>query len=336
MFISAAIMFCFVFLTGMSGMVPASYSPEVNASYDQLKTELQQKGFDIQKITDAAKPVKDLLAQGVKKEEVKRFVLDLYDKNLDKESFKDSLASVSELVRDGEAYRKARNLVSSTIDKAQKQGLKGKEMAKKVSETIAERKSQLEGLKSEGMARAKRTKEGIALGQQDAQGKSFWDFFKGKPQPQPQTVAPKPQPASPSQTFAVSGQQPISDVAKDLDNAIRPILKNLFSDARIISESKSAQTKADGEVLENFIIYKVKKNLIVQDGYALHSAFRSAGFASSPRLGSKPSEWRGNVAMSLMRTTSLRPYSLVINVDTNKQQITVESYKTGSKYDRLM
>lgn len=123
---------------------------------------------------------------------------------------------------------------------------------------------------------------------------------------------------------------------KDLDSAIRPVLKNLFGDARMVSESNSPQTEPDGEVVENRFVYSVKKHMVPEDGNALHAALHSAGFGLSPRLGSKPSIGRSNAVMSLFKSTSRRSYSLVINIDTKKQQIIVESYRLGSKYDRLM
>jgi hypothetical protein len=123
---------------------------------------------------------------------------------------------------------------------------------------------------------------------------------------------------------------------RDLDAVIRPVLKRLFGDAKIIDESKSAQTQRDGEVVENRFTYVVNKGLVRQDGKALHTALHAVGFGLSPRLGSEPTTWSGGAIMSLFRRTSLRSYSLVIKVDTVKQRIVVESYRLGSKYDRLM
>lgn len=123
---------------------------------------------------------------------------------------------------------------------------------------------------------------------------------------------------------------------KDLDGVIRPVLKKVFGDAKIISESHLPETKRDGEVVENHFVYFVKRIMAREDGSALHAAFRSASFTSSPRLGSKPTIWSGGAVMSLFKSTSQRSYSLVINIDTRKQEIVVESYRLGSKYDRLM
>lgn len=147
-----------------------------------------------------------------------------------------------------------------------------------------------------------------------------------------------------SQTFKednarFSGSRDASGKAaevRDLNSQIKPVLRKLFGDARLVSESGAPETKRDGEVVENKFTYVVKKFLVPKDGEPLHAALRAAGFSTSPRLGSKPTIWSGGAAMSLFQSTSLRTYSLVINVDTRKQQIVVESYRLGSKYDRLM
>jgi hypothetical protein len=126
-----------------------------------------------------------------------------------------------------------------------------------------------------------------------------------------------------------------SPTAKDIDTRIRPVLVKLFGDARLISAKGPEAPKRDGEVVEDRLLYSVRTLLTEAQGDALHDTFHSAGFVDSPRLGRKPTHSRGNVYMSLMRSTSLRGYSFVIIVDTFKQQIEIESYKLGSKYDRM-
>jgi len=135
--------------------------------------------------------------------------------------------------------------------------------------------------------------------------------------------------------FSATGLSLSNDVAKDIDSIIMPMLKKVFGDAKIIAVSKSPETKVDGEVVENKITYAVKQLLVPQDGVALHAALVAKGFHLSPRLGAKPTIWSGGATMSLFGRTSKRSYSFVINMDTNKQQIVVESYKLGSKYDRM-
>lgn len=122
---------------------------------------------------------------------------------------------------------------------------------------------------------------------------------------------------------------------RDLDSVIRPVLKKVFGDAKIISESGKPETRIDGEVVENRFTYLVKKRMVPKDGEALHAALYAVHFTPSPRLGSKPTIWSGGAGMSFFKSTDMRSYSLVINMDTPKQQIVVESYRLGSKYDRL-
>jgi len=129
---------------------------------------------------------------------------------------------------------------------------------------------------------------------------------------------------------------PANPSGKDIDSIIRPVLVRTFKDARLVSAKGPEAPQRDGEVVEDRLVYSVNVLLREPDGDKLHAAFRSVGFVTSPRLGSKPTHSRGNVYMSLFRSTSLRGYSFVIVVDTGKQQIELESYRLGSKYDRLM
>jgi hypothetical protein len=127
-----------------------------------------------------------------------------------------------------------------------------------------------------------------------------------------------------------------SPTSKDIDSIIRPVLVKQFGDARLLSAAGPEKPKIDGEVVEDRLLYSVRTVLTEAAGDKLHAAFRAVGFVTSPRLGSKPTHGRTKVLMSLFRSTSLRGYSFVIIVDMSKQQIEVESYKLGSKYDRLM
>jgi len=129
---------------------------------------------------------------------------------------------------------------------------------------------------------------------------------------------------------------PKTPVSKDIDSIIRPALAKTFQDAKLISATGPEAPKRDGEVIEDRLIYAVKVRLDRNGGDALHSMLRSRGFSTSPRLGSKPTHASKKVLMSLFETTRLRTYSFVIIVDAEKQQVVVESYRLGSKYDRLM
>jgi len=136
--------------------------------------------------------------------------------------------------------------------------------------------------------------------------------------------------------FTARSITPANATAKDIDSLIRPVLVKMFKDAKLISAKGPEAPQKDGEVVEDRLVYAVRKAMARTDGDRLHGTLHSMGFAYSPRLGSKPTHLRARVYMSLMKTTRLRGYSFVIIVDTQKQQIEVESYKLGSKYDRLM
>ncbi|MDD2866709.1 MAG: hypothetical protein PHO59_05230 [Candidatus Omnitrophica bacterium] len=133
-----------------------------------------------------------------------------------------------------------------------------------------------------------------------------------------------------------SGLSAKDPTAQDLDRVVRPVLKSVFGDAKLIAESSGPETRKDGEVIENRLTYAVKRVLAGKDGEALHAALRAAHFSTSPRLGSKPTIIKTFATMSFFKTTSRRSYSLVFNIDAKKQQLVVESYQLGSKYDRLM
>ena len=137
---------------------------------------------------------------------------------------------------------------------------------------------------------------------------------------------------------AASGLTLTDETSKDIDGIIAPVLKKVFGGAKIIAESHEPETMDDGEVIENKITYVVPSVFTAEDGRRLHSAFLAAHFGTSPRLGSKPTIIKATkqALMSFLETTQRRAYSFVITLDAAKQQITVVSYKLGSKYDRLM
>jgi hypothetical protein len=137
--------------------------------------------------------------------------------------------------------------------------------------------------------------------------------------------------------FYIAGNKAgANDTTKNLDSVISPVLKKVFGDAKLIAESKSAETKLDGEVVENSITYVVKRLLVPEDGKDLHTALHNSGFGLSPRLGAQPTIWREGAIMSLFKNTPKGSYSLVVKIDTKKQQIVVESYRLGSRHDRIM
>lgn len=137
--------------------------------------------------------------------------------------------------------------------------------------------------------------------------------------------------------FTAQDLTPGPGVPQDLDQLIRPVLKQLFKDAKLVEDIGEQPLRRDGEVEENKLVYVVRRLLDSLDGDQLHRELHDKKkWAASPRLGSKPTHSRTQVLMSFQKTTRLRGYSLVIKVDFSKQRIEVISYRLGSKYDRLM
>jgi hypothetical protein len=138
--------------------------------------------------------------------------------------------------------------------------------------------------------------------------------------------------------FTAKDIPPTADVVRDLDGIIRPILTKLFGATKFVGEGGMDPNRPGGDVILNTMTYVVRRTLTQEEGDGLHKTLTSNGFSTSPRYGSKPVHIRlgGIVMMSLFTHTNMRPYSLGIRIDLNKQTILVESYQLGSKYDRLM
>lgn len=131
-------------------------------------------------------------------------------------------------------------------------------------------------------------------------------------------------------------RQPVAPEVRTLDKLIRPVLQAQFGGVKLIAESTGPETRLDGEVIENSFSYAVSRVFVPDDGRALHKALvEEAKFGLSPRLGKKPTVWTGGATMSFLKVSGGRTYSMVITLDVSKQQIRVESYRPGSKYDRM-
>jgi hypothetical protein len=126
-----------------------------------------------------------------------------------------------------------------------------------------------------------------------------------------------------------------SDAAKALDALLRPALKKLFKDVKIISEGEMPQYREG--IIDTFK-YVPKARITEQDGVPLHSLLSGEyRFSPSVRLGTKPTVTSKWMAMSFIRYTgSGTNYSIALYIDLAAQVIRVESYELGSRYDRMM
>lgn len=119
-----------------------------------------------------------------------------------------------------------------------------------------------------------------------------------------------------------------SSSTRDLDGLLRPVLKRLFGDTKLVAENfKMPQCRDCTETLK----YVVRHILTSSDGDSLHSALSAEGFARSEVIGLKPVHGETYVAMSFEKTTSLRPYILGIQINLDDQTIVVQSYRLDVK-----
>jgi hypothetical protein len=129
---------------------------------------------------------------------------------------------------------------------------------------------------------------------------------------------------------------PANETVKDLDAMISPVLKAYFGDARLVGQTVEPSTRADGEVVLESLQYSAKRWFGPEDAKPLHTAFHEAHFGLSPRIGSEPVKTNKYIMMSFFKTSRFKSYSLVIHMTIADQTIRVQSYRLGSKYDRLM
>lgn len=123
--------------------------------------------------------------------------------------------------------------------------------------------------------------------------------------------------------------------AKDLDALLRPALKKLFKDVKIVSEG---EMPVHGEDIIYTYKYVTKARITKEDGVPLHNMLSGEyRFSPSVRLGTKPTITSKWMAMSFTRNTgSGTNYSISLYIDLVNQVIRVDSYQLNTKYDRMM
>ena len=129
---------------------------------------------------------------------------------------------------------------------------------------------------------------------------------------------------------------PANETIEDLDHMIAPVLKGYFGDVRLVGQNIEPSARPDGEVILETLQYCAKRWFGPEDAKPLHTAFHDAGFGLSPRLGSEPTKTNKFLMMSFFKNSRLKNYSLVVHMTVSDQTILIQSYRLGSKYDRLM
>lgn len=129
---------------------------------------------------------------------------------------------------------------------------------------------------------------------------------------------------------------PTSPSGQRLDRLLRPALTQVFGDVRLTKHEDQLPPQRDGEVVLDRLRYVPRKLMDGPAGTELHAALRAAHFVPTPRVGNKPVITRRYVRMSVSKSAEGGGFSLEIAFDLTTQVITVESFRLGSKLDRLM
>ena len=130
--------------------------------------------------------------------------------------------------------------------------------------------------------------------------------------------------------------KPESQALKNLDAVIRTVLIQQFGGAKIIAQNNVPVSDRADDLTLNSMQYVVRQMLNEDNVRALHAALKKANFDPNVRLGTKPTVLTSWAAMSFFKHTAGSTYSIALRIDFKKQIIKVESYKLGSKYDRMM
>ena len=122
---------------------------DANAAFQMLKTELQNKGLASTDIMAAAQPMKDLLGLGASSAEVKNVLLNFAANGFKGQDLNRLTAMVGDLMKSGLPAKAALEFVTKAIDQTKAGGLKEDGLVSKVQTMVAERKAQLELIKSQ-------------------------------------------------------------------------------------------------------------------------------------------------------------------------------------------
>lgn len=143
-----------VFVLLLSSIVFLSFGsawaqkPDTNAIVKQLNDELEKEAvFAPRELRGIRESLKNMLDKGATKDDLKKVLTDLSKKGVRDEDLKKAINGMNDLVNDGEAPRRAGNIVSRAAHLALAQGLKGKDLAARVHEAIRQRKVEREQLK---------------------------------------------------------------------------------------------------------------------------------------------------------------------------------------------
>ncbi len=104
--------------------------------FTALKSDLQKRGVSSGELNEAQKPIKEMLARGTSREELRGTLEELTNNGVKGRDLRETMESMNDLEKSGESAKDAGNIVSKAVHEAQSQGLKGTALAAKVHAAI--------------------------------------------------------------------------------------------------------------------------------------------------------------------------------------------------------
>ncbi len=111
-------------------------------TFNEIKTELHNKGIATKDIDSVNSSVAEMLEKGASKAEIEKPLSDLSANGVKGEDFKKSVDSMNALVKSGKSPKEAGNIVSQAVHQAQAEGLRGTALADRVHQAIKEMQTQ--------------------------------------------------------------------------------------------------------------------------------------------------------------------------------------------------
>jgi len=127
---------------------PIVQALDVNAIFQQIKSELLGKGLTSTDLKAVEQPTKTLISSGASTSDIKSMLVDFANKGFKGTKLESLVTIVSDLVKKGDSLKVASGAVSSAIQTASASGLKGDTLIAKVKEIISQNKAQIDQAKS--------------------------------------------------------------------------------------------------------------------------------------------------------------------------------------------
>ena len=137
----------FVSIILISFIVFPGYCQVVDKTFKQLKLELKSEGVSDEFIKTTGNSVNRMIISEIKISDLKTVLLDLWNQGVKTRALKNAVASVAELIENGDNALEAASIASGAAHKAEVEGLGGFGVGMRVKKAVQDRKAYLKSLK---------------------------------------------------------------------------------------------------------------------------------------------------------------------------------------------